>query len=84
MSDKFNPDRFPIIGTRDSVPFPAVIRHQSQAVRNHGQSVHGLAERGGLSWCELAAVLGDRLWARMDQDAARRESLRIITSETIV
>jgi hypothetical protein len=45
-----------------SVPWDVVIKHNQQAMINHGQSVNGLASRGGLSWRELACVLGDRTW----------------------
>jgi hypothetical protein len=65
--------RFPILGTRESVPWAAVAPHEQQAGENHGQTLKGLAGRGGLSWCELAAVLEDRPWHRMpDNEAGRR------------
>lgn len=47
------------------VPLPVVMLHEAQALRNHGQTVFCLAERGGLSPSELAAVLWDRSWYPM-------------------
>ncbi|MFJ1257869.1 hypothetical protein [Cupriavidus sp. CuC1] len=64
--DPHNPEFFPIIksGSRDGarrledkISFRWVLEHQSQAVHNHGQSVHRLAQRGGLSWLELWGVV---------------------------
>ena len=47
------------------VPLDMVLPHEDQAQRNHSQSLRRLAERGGLSACELAAVLEDREWHPM-------------------
>ena len=43
---------------------------RGQADRNHGQTLRGLAGRGGLSWCEALAVLTDRKW-KQEPDAKR-------------
>ncbi len=52
------------------VPLALVLPHDQQAQRNHSQTLHRLAERGGLAVCELAAVLEDRQWRRMRNDEA--------------
>lgn len=89
MSDwKCPPDRFPIMGVTGrmaapgerklTVPLAVVVAHERQAQRNHGQTVQRLKERGGLAWCELAAVLEDRDWRRMDQDEAHEAAMRIV------
>ncbi len=57
---------------RFSVPWDAVAPHERQAQRNHSQSLARLAERGGLSWTELLAVLEDREWTAMDEAVAER------------
>lgn len=63
--------QFPVMLTRGdgpfkaSVPFALVKAHEKQALENHGQTVERLAERQGLSICELAAVLEDRPWHAM-------------------
>lgn len=59
-----------------TVPFAAVKAHEKQARINHGQSVERLKERGGLSWSELAAVLGDRRWEKMALDHAHEAAMR--------
>jgi len=77
-------DRFPVMGVngdrcgdaKHTVPLAAVAEHEAQAKKNHGQTVARLKERGGLSWCELAAVLGDRRYHRMDRDAAHEAAMR--------
>jgi len=57
---------FPILGNyvkEGEVPWDFVAPHEAQAKRNHDQSLERLAERGGLSWLELYAVLtGRRFW----------------------
>jgi lambda repressor-like predicted transcriptional regulator len=46
------------------------VPHEAQAQANHGQSVARLSERGGLSPCEAVAILLDRRWEPMDEEAA--------------
>ena len=62
----------PILGRKDVAPFPwhLIEPHSKQAMKNHGQTLERLAERGGLSPSELLAVMEDREWHRMDQDEA--------------
>lgn len=58
----------PIIGTPFAVRLDVL--NERQALRNHSQSLEQLKERGGLSWCEAAAVAGSRPWRSMtDTDA---------------
>ncbi len=54
------------LGAPTSVPWDLVAPHEEQAQRNHGQSLQRLAERGGLSLPELAAVVDNRRWSRME------------------
>jgi lambda repressor-like predicted transcriptional regulator len=49
-----------------NVPWEIVEPHREQAMRNHYQTLERLAERGGLSVDELAAVLEDRDWRKME------------------
>ena len=79
MSDK----RFPVLGLwgfgkelqeqcPKSVPWQMLAPHEDQAVSNHSQSLNRLAQRGGLSPCEMLAVLEDRCWHKMsDEDSVR-------------
>jgi hypothetical protein len=63
--------RFPILGSRGAtIDWQLVVDHGDQAHTNHGQTVARLAERGGLSWCELHAVLHNRRWQKMDSNEA--------------
>lgn len=57
--------RFPILlqsnddhGPR-SIPWRLIEPHREQVYKNHNQTLEELAQRGGLSWCELVAVLTD-------------------------
>jgi hypothetical protein len=61
----------------DTVPLSLLAPHEAQAQKNHSQSLQRLAERGGLSPCEMLAVLEDREWRRMDPDIAMREIMRL-------
>lgn len=62
---------FPILGGQGAkVDFQLVADHGKQAKTNHYQTVERLAERGGLSWCELFAVLNNRKWQKMDENDA--------------
>lgn len=77
---KMRERRFPILetspapqGAKQDVPWGLVEPHREQAQLNHYQSLERLAERGGLSWCELIAVLEDRPWRRMDNDIAEQQ-----------
>ena len=79
-------DRFPIMSLgygrmgqrKHTVPMALVLEHERQADQNHGQTIHRLKERGGLSWCELSAVLDDRKYCRMDADAAHERAMRSV------
>lgn len=52
-------------GVPEFVPWAMLEPHEKQAGINHGQSLQRLAERGGLSVCEMVAVLEDRGWRKM-------------------
>ena len=62
---------FPILGNGGArIDWQLVLDHGAQAKQNHNQSVTRLAERGGLSWCELHAVLHDKRYQKMDTNEA--------------
>lgn len=54
---------FPILGRKDVVPFAVIEPHREQAMKNHGQTLERLAERGGLDYDEMLSVLEDRHWS---------------------
>lgn len=71
---------FPILGGQGAkIDFQLVADHGKQANANHYQTVERLAERGGLSWCELCAVLNNRKWQKMDENDAIVECRAIET-----
>lgn len=61
---------FPILGANAFVPWDFVQPHESWALKNHDQTVKRLADRGGLSWCELCAIIEHRKWQAMDPVSA--------------
>lgn len=59
----------PIIGTLFGVQMSVL--NEQQADRNHGQTLRRLAERGGLSLSEAAAIAEQRQWrSQKNVDAA--------------
>ncbi|MBN8293235.1 hypothetical protein JI664_14770 [Rhodobacter sp. NTK016B] len=62
---------FPILNSGGArFDYQLVADHGGQAKANHYQTVDRLAERGGLSWQELHAVLLDRKFQKVDQNTA--------------
>lgn len=62
-------EEFPILeraGGKFTIPWELIAQHEEQALKNHGQTLKRLAERGGLSFCEALAVLEDRQWRKVD------------------
>ena len=45
-----------------SVPWSFVAPHEAQAQANHSQTLERLAERAGLAWSELRAVIEGKPW----------------------
>lgn len=62
---------FPILkGNGACIDYQLVADHGEQAQKNHYQSVERLAQRGGLSWSEIHAVLHGRSFQKIDQNTA--------------
>lgn len=75
---------FPILRSKigpKTVPAMFVYAHKRQCDRNHGQTVDRLAERGGLSWCELFAVLHNVRWRSMNEQDAHAGCMSYMASE---
>lgn len=66
----------PIMGTWYRVSKHILSEEQAQA--NHGQSLKRLADRGGLAWCEAAALAEARPWVPMTESAARMVLARVL------
>lgn len=72
---------FPIMadqGRVEYIPFSVIEGHEAQAMRNHGQTLKRLAERGGLDYVETLAVLEDRHYTKMENKTAKAKVLQII------
>ena len=56
------------------LPWALIAPHAKQAIANHGQTLERLAERGGLSFTEAAAIMvgADAGRIRHDQEAQDR------------
>ena len=66
-----NRKQFPILNGGDAkIDWQLVEEHAQQAMSNHGQTIRVLASRGGLSWCELFAVLHNQRWQKIDMNEA--------------
>jgi hypothetical protein len=53
-------DYMPIIRHPEfRLPWPVIAPHEKQAMRNHGQTLEQLAERGGLGFVEALAIMCD-------------------------
>ena len=62
---------FPILnGNGARIDWQLVADHGGQAQKNHYQTVAQLGGRGGLSWCELYAVLHNKPWQKIDTNEA--------------
>lgn len=70
---------FPILASKESIPWEVIAAHEKQAMENHGQTIKRLAERGGLDWTEALAVLEDRRYTKMNVEEAKRIVLLIVT-----
>lgn len=60
--------KYSIIGTnpQEYIQWDVLLPHEPQAMRNHGgQTLKRLAERGGLSWQEVFAVINDKTWTQI-------------------
>lgn len=73
----YSPKLFPIMQTPaeglTTIPLAMIAPHEPQAMKNHGQSLERLAERGGLSPGEALSVLEDRRWEAVEPaDASAR------------
>ena len=56
------------------IPYDIIAPHEEQALSNHGQTLKRLAERGGLGWSEILAILTGRKWADVVYSICRDEA----------
>lgn len=63
-------DPYPILGTKPQqyIPRGLLMAHESQAWKNHGQSLSQLARRGGLGWSEALAIIDGKSWKNAEHN----------------
>ncbi|MEO8645354.1 hypothetical protein [Pseudomonas sp.] len=49
----------------NAIPMPLLIPYEKQALRNHGQSLQRLAERGGMAACEILGIVRGVSWGEL-------------------
>lgn len=71
----------PIIHTKFAVVWRPTDRDRKRAHANHDQTLERLAERGGLDWAELDAIVADEDYYHhvRDEDVSRKRVHRILT-----
>lgn len=67
------------LGCPKSVPWRLLAPHESQALRNHDQTLQRLAERGGLCPSEMVAIIEDRRWHCMTIEDAVAQLLTALS-----
>ena len=63
-------DWMPLLGTMKGLAMRMDLLNETQAQRNHGQSLDRLAERGGLGASEAMAIAEMRAWRSMNATEA--------------
>lgn len=58
-----------------SFTFDATSADRDWSQNNHYHTLERLKEGGGMTWCELAAILNHRKWQKMDQHEAYQSCL---------
>lgn len=64
----------------DVVLWTPTAEDRAQALANHDQTLERLASRGGMSWCEMAAILEHRRHHTMLWTDAKRTVEHIVRS----
>lgn len=68
----------------EKVPWSLLELHEPQAIHNHDQSLERLASRGGLSLCEMRAVIADKGYfdlTQTERDAAEEFIRALLKAE---
>lgn len=80
-----NKEQFPILCTpKEYIPWDSIAPHEAQALKNHGQTLKRLAERGGLSWVEAYAVLTDNHFMSvisLSEEKAKEKVLALLPNQ---
>lgn len=79
-------ERFPIIHHNDKddwLPWVLVAPHEAQARHNHDQSLERLAQRGGLSPCEMVAIMEGKDWSEITHKGACRRLRELVVTAAV-
>lgn len=63
------------------VPWDFILPHERQAKNNHYQTLERLAQRGGLSWMEMLAVIKDVDFRRINPKADHKGHVLLMLKE---
>lgn len=76
--------QFPIMhdDALHSIPWDVIEPHEAQAYANHRQTLKQLAARGGLTPCEVLAIVEGRKWNRMPFGEARQKLIDYVRGAT--
>lgn len=61
------------------VPWSLLAPHEVWALRNHGQNLKTLADRGGLAPDEMLAVIEHRRWRPMPMSVAIAQLMKLVS-----
>lgn len=64
------------------IPWSIIVRHEAQAIKNHGHNLVTLRRDATLSPCEALAILEDRPWRQMDEIDAINQLSELICAQT--
>ena len=78
MSDSFTMPIMQRNFSAVSVTWRPTAADEKRADKNHGQTLARLAERGGVNWSELAAILEDRAWVWIEPGPAQVRVHRLL------
>ena len=75
---------YPVHSTGETVPWSFLAPHEPQAIKNHGQTLKRLAERGGLAWSEILDIVRGNSWGTTsNQLKARADVLALLKSHEV-
>lgn len=91
VTELFERNLYPVYQMKSSdpqeyIPYDIIAPYEAQALRNHGQTLHRLAERGGLDWSEILDILRDNSWgtsSNMERDNAKNAVLHYIAERKV-
>jgi hypothetical protein len=91
MSHRHMQRTFPILASAETraqyprapyeIQWDLLERHERQILKTYGRSIEGVAQSGGMTWCEVVAVMEERAWRPMEADEAISRMEELIRAE---